>query len=189
MSRAVKKAAGNQLNTTNALGAGYNANAGSLYSSLEPQLSQMALNPQGFSPTDEAAMKTGAAQSLGGSTSGITGEGNLLAARRRNAAGYADALDKASRTSGQELSQADLGVTEQNARLKQQQQQFALNSLGRLYGNQVSAGEGYYGMAPSELKVEEEASPGWMQSLGGFLADLGKAGQGAGEGYNAYENA
>lgn len=189
MSRAASKAAGNQLNTTNSIGAGYNANAGNLYSSLEPQLKEMALNPEGFSPTDEAAMKTAAAQSLGGSTSGITGEGNLLAARRRNAAGYADALDKAARTSGQELSQEDLGVAAQNARLKQQKQQFALGSLGRLFGNEVSAGEGYYGMAPSELKAWNEADPGWMQSLGGFIGDVGKMGAGLGEGYSAYENA
>lgn len=180
MPRNVSKAAGNQLNTTNSLGAGYNANAGSLYSSLEPQLSKMATSPQGFSPTDIGAMKTAAAQSIGGSTSGITGQGNLLAARKRNSAGYADALDKAARTGGEELSQADLGVEAQNAKLKQQQQQYALSSLGKLYGTQVGAGESYYGMAPSELNAWNASSPGWLQSLGGFMADLGKAGQGVG---------
>jgi hypothetical protein len=181
MSRAAAGAAQKQLGTSNALGAAANSNASNIYSSLEPQLQQEATNPQGYAPQDLSNMRTGARQAGGGATAGITGQENLNVARTRNSAGYNGVLDQAARTGQQTASEDELGVDAANANLKQKQQQSALSSLGNLYGTNVGAGESYYGMAPSEINAWTGAqNTGWVQQLGGFLGDLGKAGQGAG---------
>lgn len=180
MSRAVAGAAQKQLGTSNSIGSGYNAKAGNLYSSLEPQLQQMATNPQGYSPTDQSAMRTGARQAVGGVSSGITGMENQKVARTRNTAGYNATLDEGSRAAGQQNSQDELGIDAANANLKQQQQQYALSSLGNLYGTNVGAGESYYGMAPSEINAWNSASPGWVQNMTGIISSLGDMGKGVG---------
>lgn len=177
MPRGPAAAAKNQLKTSNAIGAGYNANAGALYGSLEPQLQSWAKNPPGLAPADLAAERMDAAQSLGGSTGGITGEGALRAARTRNAAGFGAAENRAARTSGEELSQANEDIAAENARLKNEQQRFALSSLGNLYGTNVGAGESYYGMAPSEINAWTNASPGWVQSFGDIMRSLKASGK------------
>jgi hypothetical protein len=180
MSRASAGAAQKQLGTTNAIGSGYNTNAGNIYSSLEPQLKQEATNPQGYQPQDLAAMRTGARQAGGGATSGITGQGDLEVARTKNTAGYNATLDQAARTGQQTGSEDELGIEAANANLKQKQQQSALTSLGNLYGTETGAGESYYGMAPSEINAWTNASPGWAQTMQGFLGSLGQIGGGVG---------
>src|SRR5579863_2416409 len=180
MPRGPAKAAQNQLNLSNSIGAGYNSKAGNIYGSLEPQLEQEAKNPQGYAPTDLAAMRTGTRQAAGGATAGLTGSENLKVARTRNSAGYNAALDTAAQTGQQTAGEDELGIEAANANLKQKQQQSALTSLGNLYGTNVGAGESYYGMAPSEINAWTNASPGWVQSLGGFISDLGGLGKGVG---------
>lgn len=181
MARDVKNQAKNQLQTTNKIGSGFNKQAGNLYSSLEPQLQAEATNPQGFGTADLNAMRTGARQAVGGSTAGITGQANLNAARTRNTAGYNAALDEGARTGAQQNSQDELGIEAANAQLKQQQQQQALSSLGGLYGTGVSAGESYYGMAPSTINAETNAgNSGWLQNTEGIISSLGQLGGGVG---------
>jgi hypothetical protein len=181
MSRSATNEAKNQLKTTNAIGAGYNTQAGNLYGSLEPQLESEATNPQGYSKSDLSAMQTASAQGLGGSTAGITGQANLNTARTRNSAGYGADLDQAAQTADQTQSQNDLDIQAANANLKQQQQQTALSSLGSLYNTGVSAGESYYGMAPSTINAQTNAgNSGWLQNTEGVLSSLGSLGGGVG---------
>jgi hypothetical protein len=66
-------------------------------------------------------MTTASNQSLGGAVGGAVGQGNLQAARTRNGAGYATALDDAVRSAGRQQSQNTLGVQEDSAKLAQQQ--------------------------------------------------------------------
>lgn len=148
-------------------------NANQIYGGLEPQLMSMATNPQGFGPQTVASMNTASRQALGGSTAGITGQGMLTAERTGNTAGVTGALDQAARTAGQTQSENALGIQNQNAMLKQQQQQAALQGLGSLYGANLGA------QAPL-INAETNAGPGWAQTLTGFLGGLGGLGQGVG---------
>ena len=148
-------------------------NAGNLYAGLEPQLESEATNPQGFGATNLANMNTASRQALGGSTAGITGQGELTAERTGNSAGVTGALDQAARTADQTQSENALNVQDQNAMLEQQQQQSALGALQGLYGTNV-------GSEAPLINAETAAGPGWEQTLFGNqgllpgIAGLGK---------------
>jgi hypothetical protein len=176
MPRGPSNAAGKQLNTTNALGNQYAQQGQNVFGQLYPEIQQYAKNPPGFDPQSLAGMETANLQSLGGATSGITGQANLTAARRRNPAGYATALDTAQKTKGEEASQAALGVQAENARLKQEQQRFGLASLGNLFSQNAGLGQGYYDLGPSTINAWTNASPGWLQNVSSILGDLRQAG-------------
>src|ERR1022692_326078 len=62
----------------------FGGNAAALYSTTVPQLTAEATAPAGYSPSDLAAMNTGAEQSAGGAEAGAVGQGGLMAARTRN---------------------------------------------------------------------------------------------------------
>lgn len=120
------------------LQARYGGLAGNTWSTLFPTLRQNLTNPQGFGK-DLNAINTANQQSIGGSVAGAVGQGNLQAARTGNAGGFAPALDEAARSGARQMSQNALGVQEQNAYLKNQQQQQAINALGNLYGENTNA--------------------------------------------------
>lgn len=180
MSRGATKAAQNQLNTTNALGSGAQERANSIYGTLGPELTGMATNPVGFNPRDVSSMETASAQGAGGATGGLTGQDILTSARTKNSATQGADLDKAARTSGQNVDQETLAVQGANALQKQQQQQYALSALGNLYGTNVGESESMYGMGPSTINAWTNAAPGWAQTIGGLMSDAGKLGQGVG---------
>jgi len=157
--------ADSQLNTTNAVASGAGQQAAGFMGSLSPFYSGEMNNPQGFSPSDQNAMLTASNQSLGGSTAGITGQGNLNAARTRNSAGITSALDSASRGAAQTQSQNALGVQEQNALLKQSQQQAGAAGTAGLLGTETGLESSMYGMGPSTLNARA-AGGSWMQNTG-----------------------
>lgn len=161
----------------NALGSYGNATsqAGAAYGTLSPQLTQMATNPTGFTPTEKANQLTSSAQSLGGSVAGAQGYGNLQAARTNNIGGYTGALDDAARQAQVVNSQNALGVDTQDAALKRQQQQFGLAGLGHIYSGASQDALGALGQANEASRQVGAANQGWTQ-LG--LSVLG-AGQGA----------
>jgi hypothetical protein len=85
----------------------------------------------GYTPDQVNAMTTASNQSLGGGVGGAVGQGNLTAARTRNAGGYATALDDAVRSAGRQQSQNALGVQEDSAKLSAQQQQDNANLMAQ----------------------------------------------------------
>jgi len=164
-----------QLGITNTAAAGAGANAGNIYSSLEPQYQQEATNPTGYTPAQLSAMTTASNQGIGGATAGITGQGNLQAARTRNNAGISGALDQAAQTAQQTQSQNDLGIQQANANLMQQQQQAGLAGLSSLFGTETGSQNQLYGMGPSTLSAEaalEKVNP-LNQGMGAFMTSLG----------------
>lgn len=98
-----------------------------------PTLESEVTNPQGYAPSDLAAMNTAAQQSAGGSMAGAVGQGNLQAARTRNAGAFAPAMDRAAQGAQQTLSQDALGVQAKNANLKEQQRQEGLKGMLGVY--------------------------------------------------------
>lgn len=152
-----------QLALTNNQAATAGGTASNIYSGLEPQLSAEATNPQGYSPTDLNAMTTASQQAMGGSTAGITGQGNLQVARTRNSGGYGNELDQAARSAQQTQSQNDLGIQQANANLKQQQQQSGLSALQGLYGTNVGQQTSLLGLGPGTLGARA-AGGSWAQN-------------------------
>lgn len=151
-----------------------NANSKSIYGFLDPTLQAQATNPQGYSPTDLTAMNTASQQSLGGSTAGVTGQANLEAARTRNAGGFQGAIGSGSRGAAKQLSQNALGIQEQNANLKQAQQQQALSSIQQLYGTDTNAALGYLNSSNSANNAANEYSGNKLKFFGGLGEDLTK---------------
>jgi hypothetical protein len=132
-------------------------NANSLYGNLAPSLESQAANPQGFAPSDQAAMATEAAQTAGGTEAGAVGAGNLAAARTRNAGGFGTAISDASRGAGETLSRGLLGVKLANANLKNQQRNTALSGLGSLYGENVGASNAALGNVAANVNANNGA--------------------------------
>lgn len=170
------KPAQKQLNTTNQAAAGAGANASNIYSALEPQYATMATNPTA-SPTYNASM-TSARQSLGGSTAGITGQGELTAARTRNSAGIPAALDQSSRQSKQDESQIA-------SALPAQVQGEGLKGLGGLEGQQIGQEDSLYGLGPSTLQALTAEQKAPFEDFEGIMNGLKSGAQG----YNAIATA
>ena len=137
-----------------------NAESQAAENQLNPIYSQEASNPQGYSPTELAAMRTASAQTLGGGVASAVGQGGLLAARTGNAGGAAAAIDSAAQQAGQTNSQNMLGVDDQNARLMEQQRQAGISGLNSIYdtGTQASI---------NALNTANNVKPTWLQTMAG----------------------
>lgn len=164
----------NNAGTANTRGGQTFNQASSLYGFLDPALASDVTNPQGYG-TDLPAINTASQQSLGGSTAGITGEGNLEAARTRNVGGFQAGAGTAARTNAKQLSQNALQVQERNAMLKQAQRDSALSALQRLYGIDQATAAQYLGLSNSALNAENQGSQNsfgatFLRSLGSDLA-------------------
>jgi hypothetical protein len=148
-----------------------------LYGQVDPLLVKEATNPQGYAPQDLANMRTASEQSLGGSTSAVTGTANLTAARTRNAGGFQGAISSGSRQAMRDLSQNAVEIEAQNARLKEQQKQTAVSQLMQLYGIDLQTALGYLNSSNEALHMENQSHPNQQGLLtaGTFIQDLGSA--------------
>jgi hypothetical protein len=162
-------AAGQNSQTANTLAGTYNGQAANNSSILTPTLNQLATNPTGFGQQTINNMDTAALQSAGGAASGIVGQGNLQAARTNNAGSFAPAAAQAGHDATAQLSDAALGVQNQNAMLKQQQQQEGISGEEGMYDTNVGAGENALGLSNSALNTQNQADQqtldSWVQPL------------------------
>ena len=134
--------------------------ANNAYNVAAPIYTQMATNPQGYTPQQNANMLTASAQSLGGANASAVGEGALMAARTNNAGGYQGAVDDAMRNAQAQQSENALGIENKSALLARQQQQEGLAGLGSIYSDANSTARGYLG----EADQAAQANP-WMKIL------------------------
>jgi hypothetical protein len=132
--------------------------ANNAFNTANPIYTQMATNPQGYSPQAMADQEAGSAQSLGGSNAGAVGAGALDSARTNNAGGYQAAIAQAAQQAGAQQSENSLGIQNQNAQLKLQQQQQGLAGLSNEYGTATAAAPGY-------LNIANNAKPTYLQNL------------------------
>lgn len=173
----------NNSNTANGLESLYGSNAAGVNSTLTPALEQEAVNPQGYNPTQLAAQTTAAEQSAGGSNAGATGGALLRASRTRNSGAAPAAIDAASRTAGQNLSETNAGIQKNNADLQQKQRQQGISGLEGLYGENVNAGEGALGLSNDALKSAGGLQNFWQTYLLQAMSTANKAAEaGAGGG-------
>lgn len=173
MARGQQNKANQVFNETQGVVSGASSRAGDLYSQILPQFQQEVNNPQGFSPTDLAKMRTGAEQSTGGAVAGAVGQGELEASRRRNAGGFAPALDEAAREGSQALSQTNLSIDERNALLKEAQRQAGLAGETGLYGTQNEDVLRALGLGTNAVNAGTAAGQsGWFQNFVGLMNAL-----------------
>lgn len=144
--------AANNLSTT------YGNRATQNSSILTPTLNTMATNPMGFGAQTVANMNTAAGQSIGGAAGGTVGQGNLQAARTNNAGGFAPVATQAAHDATSQLSNAALGVQNQNAMLKQQQQQEGLQGLEGMYNTNTGADENGLQLSNQALNTANTAN-------------------------------
>jgi len=140
-------------------------NAASLYGTLSPTLSTMAVNPQGINPADMAKIQTSNMQTAGGANAGAVGQGSLLAARTKNAGTADAAIAKSGEAASQNLSKANLSTQNANQQLKAQQQSEGLKGLQSLYGTNESAAVGGLNASNNALKTASDISPFWQKAL------------------------
>lgn len=160
--------------------AGSGANATADRAAVIPGLVSDASHPQGYSPVDLNNQRVAAEGSLGGATSGITGQANLMAARTRNSGGFAPALAEAQREKGRQLAGANLSIANNNADLKQRQQLQARQQLLGLYGTDTSNQLHGMGLQGEDLQSQLAAGrQGWLQNTEGVLGTIGNLGASA----------
>jgi hypothetical protein len=161
--------------------AGYGGQAGSIGSTLVPELTQEAKNPTGFNPTDLNAMQVGAQQGAGGAAGSLVGEATTHAARSRNIGALPGQLDSIARSKTMADSNANLGIQGMNAQEKLKQKQQGLQGLAGVYGTDVGAQLKAQGLVPEDLNAVAKADEsGWQQDMQGWMKALGGAAQGAG---------
>lgn len=179
------RSAVNQANNTYGTATGnantYGGDAAQINGQLMPFLQQRLNAPQGYSQGDLGAMLSSTLGSSGGATSGITGQANLQAARTRNDAGFAGALDAASRDRMKTNAAGAEGIEASNAGLKQQQQSDAAKMLSGLYGTDVGAQNAELNTADNATQTAVQAdNSGWLQQAEGLTNTLANA-------YSAYK--
>jgi hypothetical protein len=182
MPKANKKGvqAGNDAaDTASSTGKALNSRAMSLQDTLEPQLEGDIANPQGFGTTGLNSMNTAIQQSTGGSTGGIVGQGNLTAARTRNAGAFTAAAQEASREGTRTAADNTLKVQGMNENLKAEQRASALRAKQGLFGSDLSGSLQAMGLVPGDINAATKAEgPSWLDQLSqmsGIAANAGKA--------------
>lgn len=183
MPRGARQRAEESYGRSQDLSKDYQNNASNLYKTLVPQLQNEAANPEGYSPGDLAALETGSSQAVGGSTAGAVGQGNLTAARTRNAGGFGAALDESAREGGRQLSENTLRIKGANADLKEQQRQTARSALQNIYTNNLQSTLSAMGLGNEALGQWTNAA---KATTGAVLGGIGAAGNLLGAGGYAY---
>lgn len=156
-SNGVSKDAFANSGTANNLATTYGSRATGNSNVLTPTLNRMATNPQGFGQPTINNMNTAATQTIGGATAGAVGGANQAAARTNNAGAYAPAAAQVAHDATAQLSDAALGVQNNDAMLKEQQRQQGLSGLEGMYNTNVGAGENALGLSNQSLNTANTA--------------------------------
>lgn len=180
--RSLQSAATGAAGTAAGTAAGLQSNAKQINGTLTPTLERMATNPSGYSPTDVNNMTVAGEQAAGGANSSLVGRAANAAARTHNVGATSAVEDAAGRAKMATNSNVALGVQNQDAQLKQQQQQSALKQLTGLYGVNVGGGNAAAGQVAGDVNAGVNAgNSGWLQNTMGVLGGMSKmASQGAG---------
>jgi len=173
LDRAAVNQASGAATTAGNTAAGEGADADSISSTLTPFLTGQLLHPQGQSQQDQTQELNQAEAGAGGTTSAVTGDAALMAARSRNPSGFTAALDNAQRSRGKAAASTSEGIAANNANVKLGQQEDASKGLQGMYGTDTDAMLKSMGVQTGDINSEVNANnSGWMQNMTGVLAAL-----------------
>lgn len=168
--RQAQSAAKSDKKVADTVGATAGSEAAGEGSTLRTQLTNEALHPTGYNPTDLNNMLVQQQEAVGGGNAAIGGEGKLAALRQRNASGIAPALAEAARSKQRTLASGALDVANQNAMLREKQRQEGLSGLQGLYGTDTSNQLRAMGLSAEDLQNELAAGrQGWLQDTEGLV--------------------
>jgi len=137
---------------------------------LRTQLTNEALHPTGFTPTDLNTMLTSQQEATGGANAAFGGENRLAALRSRTPGGFGAALEEAARQKQRTLATGAQDIANQNARLREQQRQQGLSGLQGLSGTDTSNQLRAMGISAEDLQNEQAAGrQGWLQNTEGII--------------------
>lgn len=117
------------------------------FGTIAPAYTRLTTGTAGYTPGQLADMQTSALQSTSGKLADASGLATLAAARTGNAGASTAALDDIARAGTAAVSDADLGISRDNANLEQQNMRFGLSGLTNLYGDANSAADANLGTA------------------------------------------
>lgn len=163
--------------TANGLATGYNNGAAATGSILTPTLNRMVTAPAGYGAQTVNNMTTAATQGAGGGAAATVGGALQRAAATNNAGGAAPVTSQAGRDASVQLSDAALGIQNQDAQLKEQQREQGIQGLTGMYSTDVGAGENAIGLSNQSLNVADQ---GKAQALAPWLAYMNGAQKAAG---------
>lgn len=150
-----------------------------IQSTVVPELTRELQTQHLFAPDQLNEILTAAGAGAGGATAGLTGGAELEAARTRNTAGFAPALDALARQRMQTMAKTSEGVAAEDVTGAIQQRQKALSGLAQ-YG-QADIGDALkaMGLQTQDIGTEIEAGKsGWFQNMTGLISALGGAKKG-----------
>lgn len=157
MGRDASNEAKQQLGTANNYAGTFGTTASTALKPLQSYEKNQLTNPTGYSPAELADMLTKSSQSLGGSQASAVGAGALAASRNRNSAGYTTALDDSARNAMKQQSENALGISGQDAALKQQKQQQAASSLNNIYDSSMQGTLNALGVGNGSINAQTNA--------------------------------
>lgn len=171
--RAAQAQAKNAFGQDTAAAQQYGAEVGAVQPGLVSQLQSMASNPQGYGHGALNVMQN-EAQEAAGATADKTNEAlSLQAMRSGNAAGLG--AGEVAATEGASRGQLTTiqNILAQNAMLKAQQQEGALQGLGGILGQNISGRANALGQEnASTAALTNAGKSGWFQNMTGLMSAL-----------------
>lgn len=157
MAKGASKQAQTQMGIDRAYAQGDSKSGAQDRSQLFPFLTNEVNNPQGYGASDISRMETAGGQSVSGSAGAATEGANLLASRTGNTAAVPGIIDATARSGMAQQSDNALNILNNNAMLKQKQQQAGAGGMESLYQTDT-------GNALKALGLGNEAINSWTNA-------------------------
>lgn len=151
-------------------------------STVLPFLTNEINNPQGYDPTTLSAMQTQGGQATAAGVGGASQAASLLGSRTGNTAATPGIIDSTARAGMSQQSNNALSILNNNAQLKQQQQQAGAEGMEGLYKTDTGNALQALGLADQSLGQWTNADNATSQTIKNGFDDFGtvaKAGLGA----------
>lgn len=163
MAKGQKEAADKQLGLTNNIASGYGTTAAGEGSAVAGGANNL-IDSEGFDPTTLSAITNAGMGGVNAAAGSAGGQIQRDAARTKNPAGTAGALDTLAIDKGVAGGKEAGDIQIQNAQFKNQQRTQGLNLLNNQYGTNVDASSKLYGMGAPTLQARAAGKSGVEQA-------------------------
>lgn len=173
MGKGTSAAAQKQVGVDNGFAGASSADAGKDRSSVLPFLTNEINNPQGYDPTTLSAMQTEGGQAVAGSVGTAGNAASLLASRTGNTAAVPGIIDSTARSGMSQQSNNALSILNNNAQLKNQQQQAGATGMENLYSQDQGNALKALGLTDESLGQWTNADNATSTTLKNDVSDIG----------------